>query len=276
MKTNFTNSLKNIGNSIHSPEFYSKISKKSFRQSFGYFFLLILILTVIRTITLTNSLLIEAPKAIKNFTQETINCYPKDLEIKISNGQATSSAKQEPYLISCKGNPLLVIDTKTPFSQDKFKEYNSEAWLTRDSIIYKQSNIENKTYSLSKVKDFKLNEDVIRSFQSKYEPYLQVIGPLLLILAFLGIYLAYIFQLIHLLIIAVLVWLVSRGFKQTLSYGSTYKISTFAITLGLIADLVVGLTGRWTHFYGFPFMLTILTLAVVLVNVIMPKNKEKN
>lgn len=271
MKTNLTNFFKTIGNSIHSPEFYSKVTKKSFKQSFAYFFLLILLLAVIRIIILINPLLTEVPRAIKGFAQETIDCYPKDLEIKVNNGQATSSAK-EPYFISCKSaQALLVIDTKTPFTPDKFTEYKADAWLTRNAIVYKKNNLQTETYSLSKVSDFKLNESVISSFQKQYEPYLKFAGPILLLLAFVGIYLFSTFQLIHLLIIALIVMLLSRLFKQNLGFGSSYKISTFAITLGLIVDLIVSATARWTHFYGFPFMLTILTLAVVLVNIFLPK-----
>lgn len=274
MKTNLMNFLKTIGNSIHSPEFYSQLAKKSFKQSFTYFFLLILLLTIIRIIILINPLLVEAPKAIKGFVQDTIDCYPKDLEIKINNGQATSSAK-EPYFVSCKSaQALLVIDTKTPYSSDKFAEYKADAWLTRDTIVYKENNIANKTYNLAKVKDFKLNQQVISSFQKQYEPYLKFVGPVLLLVAFVGIYLFSTFQLIHLLIIALIVMLLSKSFKQNLSFRSSYKISIYAITLGLIVDLMVSLTGRWTHFYGFPFMLTILTISVVTVNLFLPKNKS--
>lgn len=265
--------IKTVGSSIHSPEFYSTLSKKSFKQGFRYFLLLILSLTLIRVVALINPIFIESPKAISGFAQEIVNCFPKDLELDIKNGQASSSAKQ-PYFVSCKGDQLAVIDTKTPYSSTQFDKYKVAVWVTKDTIFYKRNNVENRSYSLAKAKDFKLTKDVISSYQKTYEPYLKFVGPVLLLLTFVGIYLSYIFRLIHLLTVALIIWLLSKSFKQNLSYKSSYKIGLYAITLGLIVDLVVSLIAGWTHFYGFPFMVTILTLAVVFVNLFSSKNKS--
>lgn len=263
--------LKTVGSSIHSPQFYSKVPERSFKQSIIYFLLLILLLTTIRLITLINPLLIESPKALQGFAQDLINCFPKDLEVKVTNGQTSLNA-QEPYFVSCKSDqPLVVIDTKTPYTSSKFYEYKVAAWLTKDTVYYKRSDVETRSYILTKIKDFKLNKEVINTYYTMFLPYLKFVGPILMLLTFMGIYLSYNFRLIHLLIVALLVWLLSKAFKQDLSYGSSYKISLYAITLGLIVELVVNLTARWTYFYGFPFMVTILTLTVVLVNFLLPK-----
>ena len=147
------NFIKTIGNSIHSPDFYSKIDKRTFKQAFGYFFLLILLFSSINIISLINPILFEIPKGIKEFENNIINCFPKDLELQIKNGEATTSAKQ-PYFISCNSTqPILVIDTKTPFSQTKFEQLKVDAWITKDSVIYKNSKVENRTYKLKDVKD---------------------------------------------------------------------------------------------------------------------------
>lgn len=264
------NFLKTIGNSIHSPQFYSTVVKKSFKPAFGYFLLLILLLTVIRGVTLINPILNEAPKALQGFAQDIINCFPKDLEIQIISGQVSINA-DEPYFISCKGDELVVIDTKTPYTSGKFDEYKVSAWVTKDTVVYKRNDVETRSYSLAKIKDFKLNKETINTYYNMILPYLKFVGPILLLLTFAGIYLSYNFRLIHLLIIALIIWLLSKAFKQNLAYGPSYKIGLYAITLGLIVELVVNLTHRWTHFTGFPFMVTILTLAVVLVNLLLPK-----
>ncbi len=269
------NFLKTILDSIYSPKFYSDVTKKSFKSSFGYFFLLILLLTAFHLITLISPLLIEAPVQLQGFVQDTINCFPKDLEVKITNGQVNINA-EEPYFISaCKGGAYLaVIDTKTPFFSDKFDQYKVAAWVTKDSVIYKKDNVESRTYSLAKIKDFKLNKEVLNSYQKMLEPYLKFIGPILLLLSFIGIYLAYSFRLLQLLLLASLIWLLGKIFKHTFSFGQSYKISLYAVTLGLIVDLVVSLTSRWTYFHGFPFMFSILTLAVVTVNLLLPKKTD--
>lgn len=267
------NFLRTIGSSIHSPEFYSSVTKKSFKQSIGYFLLLALLLTIIHLITLINPLLIEAPKAISEFATQIINCFPKDLEVKITNGQVSINALQPYFVSSCEktnNQTLLVIDTETPFSSAKFEDYKTAVWVTKDSFIYKANNNETRSYSLTKIKDFKLNKDVLNSYFNMASPYLKFVGPVLLLLTFISIYLSYDFRLIHLLIIALLVWVLSKIFKLNINYVASYKIGLYAITLGLIVELIVSLTSVWTHFYGFPFMVTILTLAVVLVNLLLP------
>lgn len=266
------NFLKTIQDSIYSPKFYSDVTKKSFKSSFGYFFLLILLLTAIHLVTLISPLLIEAPTALQQFASSVTNCFPKDLEVKITNGQVSTNTKEPYFISSCEGDhsqKLAVIDTKTPFSSEKFAEYKVAAWVTKDSVIYQKNNVESRTYSLTKIKDFKLNKQVLTSYQKMFEPYLKFIGPILLLLSFVGIYLTYNFRLLQLLLLASLIWLLGKIFKYTLSFGQSYKISLYAITLGLIVDLVVSLTSRWTYFHGFPFMVSILTLAVVLVNLIL-------
>ncbi len=266
------NFLKTIGSSIHSPGFYSTVLTKSFKHSFGYFFLLILLLTAIRAVTLINPLLIEAPRQLQGFVQDIINCYPKDLEIKITNGQVAINREEPYFLSSCEGGAyLVVVDTKTPFSPEKFDQYKTTAWVTKDSIVYKKNNYETNTYSLTKIKDYKLNKEVLSSYYNIISPYLKFVGPILILLAFLGIYLSYNLRLIQLLMVAAFILVLGKILKQNFGFWQSYKLGLYAITLGLIVDLVVSLTSKFTYFYGFPFMVTILTLTVVIVNLFLPK-----
>lgn len=219
----------------------------------------------------------EVPAAIQNFATSTINCYPADLEVKIINGQ-TSINTPEPYFItSCEGDKsenLVVIDTKTPFSSGKFEEFKVAAWLTKDSIVYKKDNYETRTYNLAQIRDFKLNKQVLNSYYQMASPYLKFVGPILLILSFIGIYLGYNFRLIYLLLLSSIIWLLGKMFKYTLGYNQAYKVGLHAITLGLMVELTVSLTSQWTKFYGFPFMVSIITLAVVIFNLFLPKKSS--
>ncbi len=267
-----------IKNSIYSPSFYSQISQKSFGKSIGYFLLLVLILTAIKSLTLIGPLIFELPNQIQIIIKESINCYPKDLEIKISNGQVSTNIK-EPYFIDSCGigpetnQPLLVIDTTTPFSKTQLDQYKVTAWLTKDSIIYKKSDLETRSYSLIEIKDFKLNKDSLDSLSNMISPWLKFVGPAVMFVAFIGIYLFYDIRLIYLLLLAAVLWLLSKLFKQTLSYGQSYKLGLYAITLGLIVELLVSLTSNLTRFSGFPFMFTLITLGVVFINYFKPRPK---
>ncbi|MBI4038849.1 DUF1189 family protein [Candidatus Daviesbacteria bacterium] len=266
--------FKTVQDSIYSPQFYSAILTKSFKSSLGYFLLLILFLTVINLLTLIKPVFIEAPLAIQSFAQTMINCYPKNLEIKISNGQVSTNVSEPYFISSCEGNKskdLMVLDTKTPFSAAQFESYQVSTWVTKDAIVYKKNDIETNTYNLNKIKDFKLNKELINSYYQMFSPYLKFAGPILIFLAFVGIFLSYDFRLLYLLLISSLIWLLGKILKYNLVYGQSYKLGLHAITLGLIVELVAGLIQPWTHFAGFPFMVSILTLAVVFVNLILPK-----
>lgn len=270
--------LKNIQDSIYSPAAYSTLPKKSFKRSVGYFLLLILLLTIIKVITLINPLLIEAPIALQGFTQDVIDCYPKELEVKVTNGQVSTNTSQPYFIPACKGlnqsQNLAVIDTQTPYSSSQFDKYQTQVWVTKDAVVFKKNNYETNSYNLTKVKDFKLDRQLLNSYQKTISPYLKFIGPILLLLSFTGIFLSYNFRLIYLLLLSSIIWLLGKVFKQTLAYGQAYKVGLHAITLGLIVELFVSLTARWTHFTGFPFMVSIYTLGVVLLNLILPKKGQ--
>ena len=265
------NFLRTIKNSIYSPGVYATVLTKSFKSSLGYFLLLVLLLTVIRVITLISPLLRDTPKVLQEFAGNVIDCYPENLEIKITNGQVTTNIEEPYFMTDCKGAYLAVIDTKTPFSSDKFEAYKVAAWITKDSVVYKKSDVETTTYSLTQIKDFKLNQQLLNSYYGIISPYVKFIGPILLIFAFIGLFLAYDFRLIYLLLLSSIIWLLSKIFKQALTYGQAYKVGLHAITLGLIVELIVSLTNRWTNFHGFQFMVSILTLGVVSLNLLLPK-----
>lgn len=269
------NFVKTIQDSIYSPAVYSVLTKKSFKKSLGYFLLLILFLTIIKVVTLINPLLIEAPIALQGFTQSIIDCYPDDLEVKVDRGQVSTNTSQPYFIPICEGlnqsQNLAVIDTRTPYSSSQFDKYQTQVWVTKDAIVFKKDKYETSSYSLTEIKDFKLNRQLLNSYQKTISPYLKFIGPILLLLSFVGIFLSYNFRLIYLLLLSSIIWLLGKVFKQTLAYGQAYKIGLHAITLGLIVELFFSLTARWTHLTGFPFMVSVLTLGVVIINLFLPK-----
>lgn len=278
------NFFQTIKNCIYSPEFYKSIPKKSFWQSIKYFLLLILLLTVIGLIFSFQDLFIEKPISIQNLVKNTLNCYPKDLEIKISNGEVSTNVKEPYFIESCassfwvsatKGRKTTVIDTKNSFSQSKLADYNADSWLTKDAFIATDGTI-TKFYSLKEyfIDNFTLNKATLNSFYDKFSPYLIFIGPILLIFSFLYIFIFHLFILFQLLLTASLIWLLGKIFKHDLNFSSSYKIGLFATTLGLIVDLAVNATSKWTNFSGFSFMFTAITLGVVIINVFLPKRSS--
>ncbi len=269
--------FKTIQNSIYSPQYYAVVLTKSFKSSLGYFLLLVLLLTVTNFLTVIKPLLIETPAVVQNLATDVINCYPQDLEVKIISGQVTTNVEEPYFIADCKGGAYLaVIDTQTPYSADKFQAFRVPAWITKDSVVYKKSDVETTTYSLTQIKDFKLNQQLLNSYYGIISPYVKFIGPILLMFSFVGLYLLFGFRLVYLLLLSSIIWLLGKIFKQNLGYGQAYKVGLHAITLGLIVESIVSLTNRWTGASGFPFMVSFLTLGVVSVNLFLSKKGQNS
>lgn len=273
--------LNQIKDSIYSPEFYSNAAQMAFGKALVYFLLLALLLTIIRSSVIIFPIVTSAQQGITKFMNEAAGIYPQELVVRIQKGQVSTNVK-EPYFVSVPKSggsatveSILVIDTKTPFSTSQFNQYKAVVWLTKDSIFYKSNNSsEVKAYDLSKVDNFTIDKTFVNSLVAKITPWTKFIGPVLGLLVFIGVYLSYDFRLLYLLFFAFVLWLLSKAFKKELSYGKSYVMGMYAISLGLIVETVLGLVSGWTHFSGFLFMFTIISLGVVFVNYLQSPSKK--
>jgi len=263
------NFLRKIKNSIYSPGFYASIPQEKLGSAIGYFFLLILFVTIIQSISPVWSFLTVGQTEVKKFVNEVKNIYPSELVIKIQKGKVSTNV-QEPYFIPLPGNKnksaadnfnLVVIDTKTPFSVNQFNQYRTFAWVTEDSIFTKSDN-QIKATDLSKASNITIDKTLVTSLINRFSPWVNLITPLAIIGILLGIYLFHVFRLVYLFFLAVLIWILTKLLKKPLSYGNSYKTGLYAITLGLFAEVFLG----FFKFTGFTFMFTLISLAVVLVN----------
>ena len=263
------NFLDRIKNSIYSPKFYASISQSKFSSAISYFLLLAILLTIFQGLAVIKPILMELPAEIKKGVEDIGTCYPNDLVVQITNGIATTNVT-EPYIFSgCEEKqetPIIVIDTKTPYSAEKFKEYNSLAWLTNDSLFYQKNDYEVSSYSLAEIKDFKLDKNFVTTKISEFSPYLNFVGPILFIFSLFGIYIAYSIRLIYLLIFSVFLIVLGKLFGKNLTYPNAYKMGLYALTLGLLVEIIVNLTSPYTRFNGFPFMFSFIFFGVVIVN----------
>ena len=259
------NFLKKIISSIYSPAFYGEIVKTKFTSALGYFLLLILLATVVQAIGLIKPVLVDLPKQAKTFVDEALVLYPSELEIKIKSGVVTTNVK-EPYTIKDNdGTPLVVIDTKTPYTSAKFNELDTFCWVTSDTAFCGDSDkgpTKIRAVDLSQFPDTTVNKSLVESLTNQSLPYLKYLGPVIIVFGLLGFYFASSFRLLYLLIFALLILLVAKILKKKLSYGQSYKVGLYAMTLGIIVDVFKTYLG----FAGFPFMFTLITLLVVVIN----------
>lgn len=269
-----------IKSSIYNPDFYSKIKNEGIWGALKYFFLLVLIITVINTLILARELLVTVPTEIRNFVNQTVSSYPADLEVKLEGGQVSTNA-QEPFFVPIPQdeeysgiNNILVIDTKTPYSAVQFEQYKTLAWLTRDTLFFQNDDFDQRSIVLTDVDNLTVNKSFVEEIASKISPWVNMSGPILVAIVFLGMFIGFSFNLTYFLFLAIFIFILSSIFKWGLNYSASYKTAIYASTLSFIVDLILFNTGVYTGFFGFPFLFTLIALCVTTINLQSLKEKS--
>lgn len=276
------NFFNNIRSAIYNTDFYTKISKQSLGTSLKYFFALVLLLTLINVLILSYELTVKIPQEVRSFISQTAGSIPENLEVVIDKGSVTTNA-EEPFFIPFPKfdneirqdsfNSILVIDTKTPYSSTQFNQYKTLFWLTKDSLFYQDKEIDQRSLDLSKVDNLTVDRDFIAGWIGTLNPWLNLLGPILILLVFTGMFAGFSFNLIYFFFLAVLVFFLSGIFKWGLNYKTSYKVALYSSTLSFFIDLVLFNTGLYTGFFGFPFLFTLTSLCITTINL---QNFEKS
>ena len=263
--------------SVYSPGFYAGLPARSGTRALLYFLLLCALLTLVYAATVV-PVATELQGGAAKLLSGLVDSYPDALQVRLANGRVSTNAP-EPYFVANTGSDgpknLLVIDTKTPFGVAQFNRYDTLAWLTADTLVVRdQQQAQFRTIDLSEIPDTQVDKAVIRQLGAQIAPWLSAIGPLVVLAALVGIYFAYLLRLAYLVLFALLIWLIARLCGQRWTYGVAYKAGLYAMTLPLVLGTVVGLTRGATGFNGFPFMFTLVMLAVVALNLAQAPRPE--
>ncbi|MDI6821235.1 MAG: DUF1189 family protein [Patescibacteria group bacterium] len=275
--------LNNIKQSILSPKFYQELPQKPFSFSIKYFYSLVLILAFILTIIISINFVPGLSLLLKNLSTTAVKSFPDNLVVTIKTGKVTTNVlepffvetpkdfkveNQENKNVSLPEN-FLIIDTRTNFSIDKFKEYKTLFWLTSDSIVGRD-NQGMKIISLEKIPDMVVDKPAFVSFVDKIRPLIKMIPSLMVVGIFIFLIAGFSFKLIHLILLALLIWLIAKIKGLVINYKQSYQIGIHAMTLGLIYyALTLVLPIRVLFLFSF------LVLIVVWLNLLPQKKLEE-
>jgi len=272
---------KTFKSSIYDPVFYSELRQHNFLFSLKYFYTLVLFLALGATLVFGFIFVPLASVFVNSIGPAVVDYYPDDLVLNIEGGQASIN-KPEPYFfkvpdklpkeIKEKGiENILVVDTKSDYSADKFAEYKTISLLTKDSIIYKGDKDAITIEPLKKFPDFTLEKKDIISWAgkassvTKYLPIVLVGTIFFISLVVLSSHLGY------LLIAALLIFFLAKIRKVNLSYWESYRIGMHAITLPLI---ISALPVLFTFLPHIPFAFTAILLVIVWINLMSKTSPE--
>ncbi len=244
--------------SIYDKEYYKSLDGQKTSSSFKYFLkinaLFALVASLLVSIFIIPSLLIAIKPASLD---KIVQVYPKDLEITIKDGQASSN-KTAPYSIplgeeqtvnnKSKDLPapknFITIDTTTDFTIEKFKSSDSLAYLSKDYLIYQEGNGQIKLQSLKAINNLTISQKNISDWLGKVLPYIKVLTPFIFV-ALLVIYFSgsVVGNLIFILISSLIIFIVEKIRKNEVPFKTIYKRGFHLITAVIILNLVLFVFG---------------------------------
>lgn len=267
--------FQNVVKSFTSVEFYKQLLKTPFSFALKYFLFLVFLVSLIYSTQISFAAISGANYLTDKAGVDITNRIPSSFVAEFKNGHLTTSLPQ-PFIVpvssldpnasaaDLKGKQnILVVDTSSSFSAEKFQNYNTVAWLTATSFVGMDpskgkitivpfKDMGNLVINKKTLGDF-LSNNII-PFLKKFIPF---ILPGIYLVVFFGMSLG---RFIYLLFVGFVVYLLTKISKHNLTYSKSLELSIFASTLPFLVN-VVG------FFFGFtipiPFWHLLLTLIIL-------------
>ncbi len=224
----------NLWRSTTNFRFYKEVAFQKVSKSIGYFFLFILLITLILSMKFSTALI----QGMGEVSKELGDRLP---EIRIENG-VVSTDVQEPFVIEEK-NFIFIIDT-TEKTTTIDPSYKQGILLTKNKLIHKQSEIETRAYDLSKIKSFTLNKEAMERWKETFSRFAL---PILLVSLFPYFILV---KLIQILLFSLIALIMNTVTKANLKYENLFNISLFALTPPVLLATIFNLAGLKVPLFG--------------------------
>jgi hypothetical protein len=269
--------FKKLYKSVYSPELYQEVIQQPAGKAVKYYFGMLSLLAIVAAVVLT---LIAAPK-IRSFISEigvqAMNLLPDGLELTIKNG-IVSINQPEPFAIRLpetfiqsqrsQGSAApfeyaVVVDTRAPFSYERFVSYNTFAWVGKNGLAITDREVRARYIEFGSSTSQVINKPLVTGLTQRA---VSVVNKMVWFLApfFFVIVLAVgLFNLAYCAFLAILVRLIANKVEHLdLSYGQAWSATLYLATLGtlwlFINVCILGLE--------IPFGFTVITLVLAYVN----------
>lgn len=244
--------------------YYRDIAKASYWFSFKYLLFLLICLSLVKTVQLGSQyykVRNRIPSFIAMARKEVMALYPKELELRISNGKLFTNVP-EPYFVEfpaalgkMDGKHLAVIDTKG--IADDYPKYNTLVLATRQALVYpdKQQGgtTSTKLYYFSEIKrslyiDYALYKKMVISLDPliaklpKFIDTTVVFG--LIIFPIFGGLLWVSGTLFGLLFLTLFVWVLSKIVKTPYGYKTLFRLGMHGATWSILFTFLLDMTNQ--------------------------------
>lgn len=226
--------------------YYKKLHTTSLSFSIKYFFALIILLNAIgiALLLMRHSSFITQRTELHTSLMSSLDSYPQDLVVRISNGRLTTNSDQ-PYFMwiirDTVPHPLVVIDKQALMTDSD--RYGTTVLLASNGIVFTFDD-KPQYYGFSPGDSYVIDHSTVSTLKQKFSMS-SVRLPFYIILAGIGLFLVVpfiigIFNLVLLAIVSYGVYFVTRiFFKHThVKYKNVFQVSLHTSTIPLIIDFL--------------------------------------
>lgn len=227
--------------SFYSGQLYQDVGLNWRGIGFGYLFLLLAVCAIPKMFKLHNNLSLFIDKEAPPFIEQV----PK---ITIEKGEVHIDQPQPYYIKVPDSNQVLAIIDTTGQIQS-LENTEAFALLMKTKLIMRQNNVESRTYDLSQIKSFVVDQDKITGWLNAIQ---KVVLPFLYPFVLLG---SFIFRSIQALIYAAIGLLFAALCKIKLSYAALLRLAVVAVTPCIILRTVFEIVSLRIPMAGLLFFL---------------------
>lgn len=232
--------------SFFSGELYRDVGLNWKGVGFGYLFLLLAICTVPR--------MFKIQRGLSHFIEEEAPSFINQVpEITIEKGVVRID-KPQPYYITAPDSNEIVAIIDTTGQIQSLDNTDAFVLLTKTRLISRQNKSESRTYDLTNVQHFVLDQYKITNWLNAGK---KLLVPVLYPFILLG---SFIFRIIQSLIYAAIGLLFAAWCKTKLSYPALLRLAVAAVTPCIIVRTVLGYASVKLPLAGLWFFLTAMGL----------------
>lgn len=280
--------------SLTSLDYYKDLLKVTVGFSINYLLVLAIIGTIFTTLSLSGNVLPEVKSWTRTFLHEFKNIYPKDLEITVQDNK-WSLNKPEPYEIPVPKSLLKTMEEsakpedfkeKGAFPKNLFVfdkngtidqlEKNNTLILVNENNFITQGKNKIEIYPLKDIPNGKLDQQVFNTFIDKLNQIFSYLPAIVItfIIIFSFIF-QFVFRLGYLIIVAALLWIISKIMKSKLGFGELFRISIHTMTLPLVLDIVLTKVFTFEIPFTWWFLVVNTTFSIIVISYLLQENKPK-
>lgn len=246
--------------------FYKSIKSNRFSRSFLYLLLLFLIIYFVNG----TKLFVITRIGIDEITAVMSENIP---DFRLENGEFSFSGEM-PYYISKSTDEAFVIDTTGQVDEGILRDVGGGMLITKDTVYLKKSDIETRRFSLTELKSITLTKADVLEFLPK-------LSWIVLIFIVFGFIFVLGWKLLNAVILALLGLFLNGIMKGNLQYGNMLNISIYALTLPMLLQLALDLSGYpfpsfWLIYWGISLLYVAMAIRSCRVENDGPQDVERS